>query len=114
MARRGLTFRVFASSPFSDTVAERSALQEQVVPKLSEHCQHKNARFQAIDLRSGVGEEAALDQQTMNVCIRELHRCQQLSPRPNWDAVADLLTDWHFLEAKAEAHPDLPEQQCIE
>jgi hypothetical protein len=28
-----------------------------------------------------------------------------------WDAVADLLTDWQFLEAKAEADPNFQEQE---
>ena len=54
MARRDLTFRVFVSSPFSDTIAERNALQGHVFPKLREYCQQRNARFQAIDLQWGV------------------------------------------------------------
>lgn len=83
MTCRDLTFRVFVSSPFSDMIAERNALQEQVFPKLRAHCQQKNARFQAIDMRWGVVEDVAMDQQTMNICIRELQRCQELSPREN-------------------------------
>ena len=31
-----------------------------------------------------------------------------------WDAVADLLTDWQFLEAKAEADPNFQEQESVE
>ncbi len=31
-----------------------------------------------------------------------------------WDAVADLLTDWQFLEAKTEADPNFREQESIE
>ena len=30
------------------------------------------------------------------------------------NAVADLLTDWQFLEAKAEAHPNFREKQSAE
>ncbi len=41
------------------------------------------ARFQAIDLRWGVSEEAALDQQTMPICLREIERSQRITPRPN-------------------------------
>ena len=37
-----------------------------------------------MDLRWGVSEEAALDQQTMNICLIELERCQDVSPRPNF------------------------------
>jgi hypothetical protein len=33
---------------------------------------------------------------------------------PYWDAVADLLTDWQFLEAKAEADPNFEEQESVE
>jgi hypothetical protein len=29
---------------------------------------------------------------------------------PYWDAMADLLTDWQFLEAKSEADPNFQEQ----
>ena len=44
----------------------------------------QGARFQAIDLRWGVTTEAQMDQQAMNICLREIERCQQLSPRPNF------------------------------
>ncbi len=53
-------------------------------PQLRTFCQERGARFQAIDLRWGIGQEAAIDQQTMNICIQELRRCQKLSPRPNF------------------------------
>ena len=69
MIPRELIFRVFVSSTFSDLIAERNALQEHVFPRLREFCQKRGARFQAIDLRWGVSEEAALDQQTMNICL---------------------------------------------
>ena len=78
------TFRIFVSSTFSDLVAERNALQERVFPRLRELCQQHGARFQVIDLRWGVSEEASLDQQAMNICLGEIARCQQTSPRPNF------------------------------
>ncbi|GMW02375.1 MAG: hypothetical protein AMXMBFR84_35110 [Candidatus Hydrogenedentota bacterium] len=84
MGRKDLTFRVFVSSTFSDLIAERNALQEKVFPALRTYCQQRGARFQAIDLRWGVSSEASLDQQTMNICIQELERCQELSPKPNF------------------------------
>ncbi len=59
------TFRIFVSSTFSDLKAERNALQERVFPRLRELAIAHSCRFQAIDLRWGVSEEAALDQQTM-------------------------------------------------
>jgi len=41
-------------------------------------------RFQAIDLRWGVSEEAGLDQQTMKICLEEIERSQKVSPKPNF------------------------------
>ena len=84
MPQTSRTFRIFVSSTFSDLVAERNALQERVFPRLRELCQQHGARFQAIDLRWGVSNEASLDQQAMNICLGEIARCQQASPRPNF------------------------------
>lgn len=84
MKRKELIFRVFISSTFSDMKAERDALLMNTFPKLREYCQKLGARFQALDLRWGVSQEAALDQQTMNICFEELKRCQRLSPKPNF------------------------------
>ncbi len=67
MERRELTFRVFVSSTFNDLKAERNALQEHVFPRLRDYCQNHGARFQAIDLRWGVSEEAALDQHVLEL-----------------------------------------------
>ena len=55
------TFRVFVSSTFSDLKEERNALQKKVFPKLMELCMQHGFKFQAIDLRWGVSEEASLD-----------------------------------------------------
>jgi len=84
MPQTAKVFRVFVSSTFSDLLDERNALQENVFPLLRDYCKKNGARFQAIDLRWGVSEEASLDQQTMNICLEELHRCQQTTPRPNF------------------------------
>lgn len=78
------TFRIFVSSTFSDLKAERNALQARVFPKLRELAAKHNHNFQVIDLRWGVSEEASLDQQAMNICLAEVDRCQQISPRPNF------------------------------
>ena len=84
MAQAGKTFRIFVSSTFSDLKEERNALQKQVFPELRELCMQHGFRFQAIDLRWGVSEEASLDQQTMKICLDELARCQKTTPRPNF------------------------------
>jgi len=77
------TFRVFVSSTFDDLKAERNALQDQVFPRLKALCTH-GTRFQAIDLRWGVSEEAGRDQQTMAICLDEVSWCQKASPKPNF------------------------------
>lgn len=84
MEQRGLTFRVFLSSTFSDLKSERDALQKDVFPRQREYCQKHGCRFQAIDLRWGVSEEAAADQSTMRICRAEIARCQAVTPRPNF------------------------------
>lgn len=84
MATSARTFRIFVSSTFSDLKEERNALQEGVFPRLRKLCSEHGCRFQAVDLRWGVSEEAALDQQTMSICLGEIDRCQRTSPRPNF------------------------------
>jgi len=117
MQQRELTFRVFVSSTFSDLVAERNALQENVFPRLRCFCTTHGARFQAIDLRWGVPEEAGLDQQTMNICLEELHRCQRTSPRPNFLFLLGQRYGWCPLPWQIDAGefdsllPHLPERE---
>ena len=84
MATTARTFRIFVSSTFSDLKAERNALQEKVFPRLRDLASVHGCRFQAIDLRWGVSEEAALDQQTMKICLGEIKHCQNVSPQPNF------------------------------
>ncbi len=62
---------------------ERDALQARVFPRLRKFCAQHGTRFQAIDRRWGVSEEASLDQQTMNICLGEIDRCQRATPRPS-------------------------------
>ena|ERR1039458_3608309 len=73
------TFRVFVSSTFEDLKEERD-----VFPKLRKLCEQHGARFQAIDLRWGVRDEAAVDQRTMEICLTEIERCQAAGVRPNF------------------------------
>ncbi|MGA7075061.1 MAG: DUF4062 domain-containing protein, partial [Halobacteriota archaeon] len=84
MIQSSRIFRVFVSSTFSDLIEERNALQRNVFPRLRALCQEHGCRFQAIDLRWGVREEAALDQQTMRICTEEIERCQHTELKPNF------------------------------
>lgn len=76
------TIRLFVSSTFSDLKAERDALQREVFPRLKQFCLSKGLRFQAIDLRWGISEEAGRDNRTLRICLRELRRCQQDRRKP--------------------------------
>src|SRR5271166_4780982 len=98
------TFRVFVSSTFSDLKKEREALQERAFPRLRELCHQHGCRFQAIDLRWGVSEEAALDQQTMNICLEELRRCQRTTPRPNFIVLLGERYGWCPLPPQIPSH----------
>lgn len=84
MPQGGLTFRIFVSSTFEDLTEERNALQKKVFPVLRDLCAEHECRFQAIDLRWGVSEEAGRDQRAMQICLDEIARCQKASPRPNF------------------------------
>jgi hypothetical protein len=97
MAQASKTFRIFVSSTFSDLKEERNALQKYVFPKLRELCMQHGCRFQAIDLRWGVREEAALDQQTMKICLEEIARCQRVTSRPNFIALLGDRYGWRPL-----------------
>ena len=97
MPQTGQIFRVFVSSTFSDLVEERNALQEQVFPRLRALCESHGCHFQAIDLRWGISEEAALDQQTMKICLSEVVRCQRITPRPNFIVLLGDRYGWHPL-----------------
>ena len=103
MAQATRTFPIFVSSTFSDMKAERNALQEQVFPRLRELCLQHGTRFQAIDLRWGVSEEASLDQQTTNICLGEIARCQQTTPRPNFIVLLGDRYGWRPLPAEIPA-----------
>ena len=87
-------FRVFVSSSFEDMAQERRALLDSAFAPLSELCASRGASFQAIDLRWGIGPEAALGQQTMPICLAEVRRCLRLSPRLNFLALLGDRRGW--------------------
>lgn len=82
--RNARVFRLFVSSTFSDFALERNALQAQVFPRLHSLCRERGYRFQPIDLRWGISDEAGQDQQTLRICLGEIARCQHATRRPNF------------------------------
>lgn len=96
------TFRIFVSSTFEDFKDERNALQHYVFPRLQELCAQHQGRFQAIDLRWGVSEEAGLDQRAVAICLDEIARCQRLTPRPNFIVLLGDRYGWRPLPSQIE------------
>jgi len=96
----GLNFRLFLSSTFSDFTTEREALQKKVFPQLADYCQKHGATFQAVDLRWGITEEAQREHDTMRICLEEIRRCQQLSPRPNFAVLLGDRYGWEPVPAR--------------
>jgi hypothetical protein len=94
------TFRLFISSTFSDFTAEREALQKRVFPELEKFCAERGARFQAIDLRWGITEEAQQEHDTLRICLEEVRRCQALSPRPNFAVLLGDRYGWEPVPAR--------------
>src|SRR5208337_4743897 len=97
-------FRVFVSSTFEDLKEERDALQRDSFPKLRKLCEMHGARFQAIDLRWGVRDEATLDQKTLEICLREIERCQRTGMKPNFIVLLGQRYGWRPLPSRIEAH----------
>lgn len=75
--------RFFVSSTFADMSRERDLLQ-QLFRKISVDYHKKEWQIEMVDLRWGISKEAGLENRTMQICKEELHRCQLLSPRPNF------------------------------
>ena len=99
------TFRVFVSSTFEDLREARNALAAPGGPfsELTKLCLSFGARFQAIDLRWGVREEAGLDQRTMEICLGEIERCQRTGIKPNFIVLLGNRYGWRPLAARIEA-----------
>jgi hypothetical protein len=103
MAQAARTFRIFVSSTFSDLELERNALQEKVFPALRKLCESRGARFQPIDLRWGVPDEAGLDHRTIQICLEEVDRCRTVSPKPNFIILLGHRYGWRPLPAEIPA-----------
>ena len=103
------TFRIFVSSTFADLKVERDALQREVFPKLRKLCEAHGARFQAIDLRWGVRDEAVLGQKMMEICLAEIERCQRTRIKPNFI----VLTGDRYGEPPLPARVPAPEFEAV-
>jgi len=77
-------FRVFLSSTFKNWALEREHLRTRVFPEISAYCEKRGARFLPVDLRWGVSESACRTHDAVEICLEEVHRCQRLTPKPNF------------------------------
>ena len=69
-------------------------------PVLEVYCAKRGARFQAVDLRWGITEEAQREHDTLRICLEEVRRCQQLSPRPNFAVLLGDRYGWEPVPAR--------------
>ncbi|XP_033644515.1 NACHT domain- and WD repeat-containing protein 1-like [Asterias rubens] len=76
--------RIFVSSTFGDTVAERNSLLDRAYSTLHEWCILHDLEFQVVDMRWGVRDEASAYHMTTKLCIREIQNCMKLSLGPNF------------------------------
>lgn len=93
----GLVFRLFVSSTFKDFEEERGILQGKVFRWLRDDARKAGARFVPIDLRWGISPEAAQQQDTMEVCLREVDRCQAEGQPPRLLALLGHRRGWEPL-----------------
>lgn len=75
--------RVFISSTFADMQRERTLLQSRVFPAVRRLCVMNDWRFEAIDLRWGITAQQTANNLTLDICLAEVERCRNISPRPN-------------------------------
>lgn len=87
--------RIFVSSTFEDMKIERNILRDKVFPQLSMECREKGWLLEYVDLRWGISKEASDNNNTMQICLEELRRSQQLSPRPNFLVLYGEHSGWH-------------------
>jgi Domain of unknown function (DUF4062) len=103
MSQHSRNFRVFFSSTFNDFATERNALHAEVFLRLEKFCQTRGAHFQAVDLRWGISEDAGRDQQTLEICLEEVKRCQRSSARPNFVLLLGSRYGWRPLPPRIPA-----------
>ncbi len=77
-----MEIKLFVSSTFIDFQLEREWLHKEVFPAILEKYSQKGVKFQVVDLRWGVSNEAVLNQNTLDICLNELKHCKQVSAYP--------------------------------
>src|SRR5262249_47732266 len=76
MPRPWKTVRVFVSSPFRDTQAERDHLVKVVFPALRERLEPYPVHLLDVHLRWGVTREQAENEQALELCLKQIDECR--------------------------------------
>lgn len=77
--------RIFLSSTFTDTNAERDYLIEKIYPQLKEYCkQNYDLDFQSVDMRWGIPSDAYEYHGTTELCLNEIKNCKKFSIGPSF------------------------------
>lgn len=70
------SIRVFVSSTFRDMKEEREVLMSHTWPALQRICRERQVEFVEVDLRWGIPEEQTTRNETLKVCLQEVHACR--------------------------------------
>lgn len=92
--------RIFISSTFFDFHKERDILHEKVFPSIKYLCESNGVKFQVVDLRWGISEESAFEQKTLQICLREVERCQNTFTIPHFLILLGNRYGWQPLPTK--------------
>ncbi|XP_076442527.1 uncharacterized protein LOC143281281 [Babylonia areolata] len=89
------TFRVFFSSPFKGMEEEREELTRKYIPEIQHRCAEMGLQFVTVDMRWGISVESAQEAQTVNICLKEIDRCDMFvnffGQRYGWQGHTDAL-----------------------
>ncbi len=69
-------------STFTDTGVERNFLVQHVYPACLQLCRSHGISFHAVDLRWGIRDEATDDHRTVEICMKEIDACKDMSLGP--------------------------------
>ena len=78
----GPNVKLFVSSTFTDTQAERNHLMQHVYPPLRTYCASLGLQLRVVDLRWGIRDDSTDNHATNQICLREVVRCREKSVGP--------------------------------
>ena len=67
--------KVFISSTFTDTKAERNYLMREIYPRIRQFCDERGIDFSVVDYRWGIRDHDTNDHTTKEICMNEIDKC---------------------------------------